>query len=161
MFFRLSATGASSSTAFFAGWADDDFFHVTVRGVQQASALRGGQHGDRSGRAGGAEVRAFERIDGDVDFRNFRAVGKVGADFLADVEHGSFVALAFADDDGAAHGDGVHGLPHRLGGHLIGELAFALAHGVGGGDGRHFDHAQKSRRQVAFNVLPENAGFAF
>ena len=28
-------------------------------------------------------------------------------------------------------------------------------------DRRHFHHAQESRRQVALNVFPENAGLAF
>ena len=58
-------------------------------------------------------------------------------------------------------GNGVHGLAHGLGGNLVGELALALAHGAGRSDGRHFDHAQKPRRQVAFNVFPETAGLAF
>ena len=90
-----------------------------------------------------------------------RAVRKLRADFFADVEHGSFVALAFADHDGAAHGNGVHGLAHGLGGNLVGEFALALAHGAGGGDGRSFHHAQESGSQIAFDILTETPDFAF
>jgi hypothetical protein len=56
---------------------------------------------------------------------NFDAIAR-RADLLADVEHGRFVALAFADDDGAAHGDRVHGAAHGFGGDVVGALAIAL-----------------------------------
>ena len=46
--------------------ADDDFFHVQIGRVQQAAFFAGGQHGDGVGRAGGAEVGAFERVHGDI-----------------------------------------------------------------------------------------------
>ena len=49
--------------------ADDQLLHVDVRRVEQAALLRRRQHGQRVRRAGGAQVRALERIDGDVDFR--------------------------------------------------------------------------------------------
>ena len=90
-----------------------------------------------------------------------RAVGKLRANFFADIQHGRFVALTLADNDGAAHGDRVHGLAHSLGRDLIAEFALALAHGAGRSDGGDFDDAQKSRRQVAFNVFPKTAGLAF
>ena len=105
MAFRLSLDRRVEIDRAFAGRADDDLFHVAVGRVQQAAAFGGGQHRDGAGRAGGAQVGAFQGIDGDIDFGNFGAVGKLGADFFADVEHGRFVALAFADDDGAAHGN--------------------------------------------------------
>src|SRR5579864_7792913 len=100
--------------------------------MQQAAALGGGKHGNGSGRASGAEIRAFEGIDGDVDFRNLGAVGKFGAYFFTDVKHGRLIALAFSDDDGAAHGDAVHGSAHGLGGDLVTKFALALSHGTGG-----------------------------
>src|SRR6202034_1074525 len=111
--------------------------------------------------ASGAKIGAFERINGDIDLGHLAAVGKFGADFLADVEHGRFVALTLADDDGAAHGDGVHSLAHGLGGNLVRKFALALAHSVGRSDGRRFHYAQKARRQVAFNVFPKTASLAF
>ena len=52
-------------------------------------------------------------------------------DLLADVEHRRLVALAFADDDCAVDGDGVHGVPHGLDGDVVGVFAVALAHGFG------------------------------
>ena len=89
----------------FAGGADHDLFHVAVGRVQQSATFGSGQHRDGAGRAGGAQVRAFQGIDGDVHFRNFGAVGKLGADFFADVEHGRLIAFALANHDGAAHGN--------------------------------------------------------
>ncbi len=47
---------------------DDELFHVQIRGMQQPSALGRGEDGDGVRRAGRAQVRAFERIDGDVHF---------------------------------------------------------------------------------------------
>ena len=127
----------------FAGRTDHDLFHVAVRRVQQPAAFGSGQHCDRAGRARGTQIRAFQRIDGDVDFGNFGAVRKLGANFLADVEHGRLIAFTFADHDGAAHGDRIHGFAHGLGRDLVGKFAFSLAHGVSGGDGGSLHHAEK------------------
>ena len=77
--------------------ADGDLVHVHIGRVQQAAPLGDREHGERVRHGLGADRRAFERIDGDVDFRAF-----AGADLLADVEHRRFVHLAFADDDGAS-----------------------------------------------------------
>ena len=129
--------------------------------MQQTPTFGGGQHGDGSGRTGGAQVRAFERIDGDVDFWNVPAVGKLGADFFADIEHGRFVAFALADDDGGAHGNRVHGPPHGLSGNLVAELALALSHGVCGGDCGYLHHAHKFQREITLQVFPKTSDFAF
>src|ERR1700722_12107951 len=86
-----------------AGGADHDFFHVAVGSVQQPTAFRSGKYGDRTGRARGAKVGAFERIDRNINLGNLAPIRKFRADFLADVKHGRFIALAFADDDGPAH----------------------------------------------------------
>src|SRR5207247_5671534 len=91
---------------------DDDLLHVAVGRVQEAALVGGGEDGDRVVGAGGAEVRPLERIDGDVDLH---VIGAAAPDLLADEEHGRLVALAFADDDRAAHGDRIHLLAHRLG----------------------------------------------
>ena len=117
--------------------------------MQQAAALRRGQHRDRVRRAGRAQVRAFERIDGDVHFveahrpRTVDLGGVHLADLLADEQHRRFVALAFADDDGAVDRHGVHHAAHRLDGDLVGLVPIALPHRVGAGNGRLFDDPQK------------------
>ncbi len=86
--------------------------------MQQPAALRRGEHGDGVGLAGRAQVRAFERIDGDVDLvelaRRIAVRLLRHADFLADVQHRRFVALALADDDRAVDRDRVELLAHRL-----------------------------------------------
>ena len=129
--------------------------------MQQAAFFRGGQHGDRTRRTRGAQVGAFQWIDGDVDFGNLAAIGKFGADFFADVEHGRFVALAFADDDVAAHGNRVHGLAHGFGGDLVGLRTVALSHGAGRCDGGFLDHAQEFERKIAFHVYAEALDLRF
>src|SRR5690606_34560272 len=86
------------------GWTHDQLLHVEIWSVKETAFVRRGQHGNRVRRAGRAQVRAFQRIDGDVDLRKgdalpFRLVRQ--ADLLADVEHRRLVAFTFTDDDGA------------------------------------------------------------
>ena len=65
---RFSATGASRWTHAARGGADHDLLHVDVGRVEQPAALGSGEHRDRAGAAGGAQVGALERVDRDVDF---------------------------------------------------------------------------------------------
>ena len=58
------------------------------------------------------------------------------ADLLADVEHGRLVALALADDDGAADLRLLHGAAHRLDGGVVGAVAVATSHEPRSGDAR-------------------------
>ena len=92
--------------------ADDQLLHVEIGRVQQAAARRRREHGDRVGRAGGAQVRALERIDRDVDLgqssRSWPSAPP--ADLLADEQHRRLVALALADDDRAVDRHRVHAL---------------------------------------------------
>ena len=116
--------------------------------MQQAAARGGGQHRDRVRRAGGAQVRALERVDGDVDLRErdggAAALERVRhPDLLADVEHRRLVALSLADHDRAVDRHRVHDLAHGLDRDLIGSVAIALPHGVRAGNRRLLDHSQK------------------
>ena len=49
-----------------ARWADHNFFHVQIGSVEQAALFAGGEHGDGIGRAGGTEIGAFKRVNGNV-----------------------------------------------------------------------------------------------
>ena len=49
--------------------SDDQLLHVEIGRVQQSSLGRGGEHRDGVRRAGRAEIRALERIDGDIHLR--------------------------------------------------------------------------------------------
>ncbi len=120
--------------------------------MQQAALFARGEHGDRAGRARGAQVRAFERIDGDIHGGKIKSADVLrGADSFADKKHGRFVAFALADDDGAVHGHFVHHAAHGADGGLVGHVAIAAAHGLGGFDGRLFDDAQKFQTQLNFH----------
>ena len=92
---------------------------------------------------------------------NLASVGISAADLLADIKHGGVIALALADDDGAVHGDSVHGLAHGLGGHLITKWTISLAHGARRFDCRILHHAQKFQRQITFQVVSEILGTRF
>ena len=119
--------------------------------MQQPALARRREHGDGVRLAGGAEVRALERIDGDVHGgqrapRELRL--RAHADLLADVEHRRFVALTFADDDRAVDRDRVERLAHRLDRDLVRLVPVALAHGVGAGDRRLLDDAEEVEREI-------------
>ena len=76
---------------------DAQLLEVRVGGVQQAAAFSDAASMVIAlARPMRNEVRALERIDGDVDLR---LAGHADAHLLADVEHRRLVALAFADDD--------------------------------------------------------------
>ena len=71
------------------------------------------------------------------------------ADLLADVEHRRLVALAFADDHGAAQVHEAERLAHRLGGRLIGPVAIAAPHEPRRGQRRRLGHANDLQCQVS------------
>src|SRR4029453_9506735 len=123
---------------------DDDLVHVAVGSVQEPALLRRREHGDGAGRPGGAEVGAFERIDCDVDLE---VVVSPPPDVLPDEQHRRLVALAFPDHHRAPHGQRVHGLPHRLDGHVVGVLALPLTHRPGRLDRAQLAHPQEVARQ--------------
>ena len=122
--------------------------------MQQTAAVRRREHRDRVRRAGRAEVRAFEWIDRDVDLvethqlEPVQALGVDESDLLADVQHRRFVALAFADDDGAVDRHRVHHTAHRLDGDLVRAVPIALTHRVRARDRRLFDDAEEIEGEI-------------
>ena len=136
--------------------ADGELLEVRVRGVGQAALLGRGEDRDRAGLAGRHEVGPLERVHGDVDLLDARAV--VAADLLADVEHRRLVALALADDDRAGDVGLVHRPAHRLGRRLVGLVALPLAHEPGGrdrgglGDADHLEREELLHRTSAPSV---------
>ena len=136
----------------FARRADDNFFHVEIGSVKQAALFAGGEDGDGIRRAGGAEIRAFERIYGDIHGR-IEAIFVAGrdSDFFADVEHRGGVAFALADDDGSVHADVVHFVTHGLHGDVVGFVSITEAHGARGGDGGLLDDSKKFEAECAFH----------
>jgi hypothetical protein len=136
------------------GRTDDDLVHVDVGCVGEAAFLRGCQDGDGVRGAGGAEVRSFERIDGDVDLGVDFPFGPASSEGLAHVKHRRLVALSLADDDRATHLEPVQLLAHRFDGHLVGVLSLAVAHRPCRGDGCFFGDAQKADLETGFHDAP-------
>ena len=106
---------------------DGDLLHVGVGRVQQRALGTEREHRERVRLTVRGEVRALERVDGDVDL--LAAL----ADLLADEEHRGLVALAFADDDRAGDVDVVERRAHALDGGVVGRVLVALAHPAAGG----------------------------
>ena len=99
----------------------------------------------------GDEVRALERVDGDVDPRDVVAIGARPPDPLADVEHRRLVALALADDDPPGEVDLVHRPAHRLGGGRVRAVAVAAAHEPRRLDGRRLGDPDHLEREQLFH----------
>ena len=143
-----------------AGGAHDNFFHVQIGRVKQAALFARGENRDRAGRAGGAEVGAFERVDGDIHGGEIESSDVLrGADFFADEEHGRLVAFALADNDRAVHGHFIHYFAHGRDGGLIGHVAVSQAHRFCRFNGRLFDDAQKFQTQFDFHRNPAHSDF--
>ena len=132
---------------------DHQLLHVQIGRVQQTAAVRGRQHRNRVRRTGRTQVRALERIDGDIDLRQpggrAAAIPRVRQpDLFANVQHRRLVALPLADDNRAVDRHRVHHAPHRLYGDVIGLVAIALSHRVRARDGGLFDDAKKFQREI-------------
>ena len=151
------------STAFFAGADDDELLHVEVGRVQESSAFGGGEHRYRAGRSRGAEIRALERVDRDIDLRRPKARATAGAPdvgqphALADVEHRRLVALPLADDDAAVDRHAIQLAPHRFDRRVIRPLAVAQAHGVGARDRGLLDDPEELEGEIGSISHPSRA----
>ena len=134
--------------------ADHQLLHVDVRRVQQSAALGRGQHGDGPRGPGGAQVRPLQGIDGDIDFRKPLFAFRAAPDALADVQHGSLVALPFPNHDAPVDRHVIEPAAHRLHRDLVGPMAVALAHRVRAGDRGLLDDVQKRVRQLLVGGAP-------
>src|SRR5207248_1515421 len=133
----------------------DKLLHVTVRRMQQSTAFRSCKNGNRVGSAGCTQIRSFERINGDVNFRQGEAFVDVCTYLFADIQHRCLVAFTFANDDRSAHGNGIHGAAHGFGSYLISPFAVTHAHRLGRFNGRFFHDASELERQFKLHVLRE------
>ncbi len=118
--------------------ADGDLVHVDVGREEQAALFGNGDDGQRVGQVLGADRRAFERIERDIDRRTFAA-----ADLFADIEHRRLVALALADHHRALDGEAVEFLPHGIDGGLVGSLFVAASAQSGSRDRGAFGDAHQ------------------
>ena len=103
--------------------AGDQLLHVEhCGGVEHSAAVCHSNHGE-------GIVHAECGQAGTVDGVNRHVEGGTGAvaDFLAVVQHGSLVLLAFTDDNGAVEVDGGEAVTHCVYGCAICEILFACA----------------------------------
>ena len=128
--------------------ADRDLVHVDVGRVEQRAALGHRHGGDRARHVLGAQRRAFERIDRDIDLRPGLA-----PDLLADEQHRRLVALALADHHGAVDRQLVELAPHGVDRRLVGRLLVAAAAQARGRDRGALGHAHDLERQDALEHL--------
>ena len=100
--------------------------------------------GDGAGHVLGAQRRALQRIDRNVDLEP-----AFGADLLADEQHRRFVHLAFADHDRAVDRQLVELAPHGVDRGLVGGLFVAAAAQPRRIDRRALGHAHDLERENA------------
>ena len=133
-------------------WADGDLVHIDIGGVEQTAFFRNRQYGERIRAGLGGDGGAFERVERDVDART---AALRAANFFPDEQHWRFVALAFADDDGAIEIELVERVAHRFDSGGIGGLFITAANQLGTGDGGifgdayHFKHKDPVERRTA------------
>ena len=126
--------------------ADRDLLHIDVGRVQQRAALGHGHDGDGAGHVLGAKRGAFQRIDGDIDLGALLV-----PDFLADEQHGRFVALALADAHDAVDRQLVQLAAHGIDRGLVGGHLVAAAAQPRSGDRGALRHAHDLDREHAFD----------
>jgi hypothetical protein len=97
--------------------ADGDLVHVAVGRVQQRTAIGHRDCGDRARHVLGAQGRAFERIDRNVDLGSVLV-----ADLLANEQHWRLVDLALADHHRAVDRQFVQLATHGVDRGLVGGL---------------------------------------
>ena len=128
--------------------AGDELVHVEDRArVVHPPAVGDREHRDRARHPLGAQRRAVDRVDRDVDLR----AGAV-AHLLAVEEHRGVVLLALADDDGALHRDGGDQGAHRGDGGPVREVLLAPADPPAGGHRGRLGDPDELEREVAVGV---------
>ena len=132
------------------GGPGGDLVHVGVGRVQQRSSWRHRNGRERVGLAERAQIRALEGIDRNIKF--FPAKPQL----LADEEHGSLVALAFADDDPPAYIKVVEGVAHSCRGRLICRRLIASPDPVCRSDGRFLSDGEHIQKTCGMHGAPSS-----
>ena len=91
-----------------------NLFHVNIWRVEQIAFFGDGNNSQRIRQVLGADRRAFQRIESDINVRPL-----FGADFFADIKHRRFIAFAFTDHDRASNRKAIQFLTHGINGSLI------------------------------------------
>ena len=103
-----------------------------------------GNNGERVGQVLGADCRAFQRIERDIDGRSVART-----DFLANVEHRRFVTLALADYNCSCDWQAIKFLAHRINGRLIRRHLVATSAQTCCSNSRPLGYAHEFERQNA------------
>ena len=116
--------------------------------MQQPTPFGRRQHRNGPRGPGGAQVRALQGIDGDVDFGQPLLPVRTLPDALADVQHRRLVALPFSNHHPAVDGDAIEAGAHRLDRDPVGKMAIAASHRVRAGDRRLLYDVEKPGGQI-------------
>ncbi len=127
-----------------------ELVHIDVGCVEQPALFGDGEDGERVGARLGGDCRAFERVERNVDRGRIVAAA---ADLFADEQHRRFVALAFANNDGAADRQFVERGAHRFDGGGIGGLFVAAPDQRRGRDRCSFGNADHFEDENAVEQL--------
>ncbi len=121
--------------------------------IEHRPPLRQGDGGDGVGETLGAQLRALERVHGDIHLGR-RAV----ADPLAVVEHRRLVLLALADHHHAVHRHGLEHQAHGVHRGAVGQLLLAPPDPAGAGQRRVLGGTHELHGEVAVRAHRSVAG---
>ena len=116
----------------------DQLLHVHVGGLEEGSLVAHGQHGQGIGLPHGGHAGALYGVDRDV-----HGVALTRAHLLADVKHGGFVDLPFADHNLAIDLDLIEDVAHGRHGRAIGDILVTTSEPLVASQCSRFRHSGK------------------
>ena len=117
--------------------ANGNFIHIHIGSVKQASFGSNSNYGDSARLAFGNKVRAFNRVNRNINFRAART------DMLADVQHRRFVHFAFTDYNRTADIYRIKHFSHRVNGKLVSPVFITAANAAAAGNSGSFRYTDE------------------
>src|SRR5258708_5120779 len=112
--------------------------------MKQSPSFGRRHYADCIGRTHCTEVCSFQWVHSNVDIWIWTITDhlRAGANLFADVKHWGLVTLALANDDSAAHWNGLHAFSHSLNSQFVRVFSSPLTHRTRGGNRCCFTDAQ-------------------
>ena len=128
--------------------ADTELFHIHIRSMEQVPLAGDSHDGNGPILAFRRQVRPFQRVDSDIDFRT------AGANFFTDIEHRRFIHFPFADDNSPINRYCRQNRMHAVHRQLVSAHLVAFPHEAAGFDGSRFGNTDKFQGQYAIHDEP-------